>query len=332
MELLTNYAIFLIKIITVVVAILALVAGILALIGRNKEKSKGRLEIKKLNNVYQDMQETLNAEILSKADLKNHAKRAKKQAKQSKLTSRKRVFVLQFEGDLKASAVAALREEVSALLSVATRADEIVLCLESAGGMVTNYGLAASQLERIRQQKIPLTVIIDKVAASGGYLMACVGNRILAAPFAMIGSIGVVAQIPNFHRLLQKNQIDFEQITAGEYKRTLSLFGENTEKARKKMQQEVEEIHHLFKSFVLQNRQGLDLEKIATGEYWPGRLALELNLVDELVTSDDYLLQASKLADIYQITYRLRKSLSEKLSAAMHMVFDRVISRDQHFM
>ncbi|HWY24630.1 MAG TPA: protease SohB, partial [Nevskia sp.] len=231
----------------------------------------------------------------------------------AKAAPRPRLFVLDFHGDLNASHVEALREEISALLQVARPQDEVLLRLESAGGVVHGYGLAASQLRRIRERGLRLTVAVDKVAASGGYLMACVADRVVAAPFAIVGSIGVVAQLPNFNRLLREKHIDFELHTAGEYKRTLTLFGENTNAARVKFREELDQTHALFKSFVAANRPQLPLQQVATGEHWYGTQALELKLVDELRTSDDWLLEKVKDADVYELHYRLRRSLRDQL-------------------
>ena len=145
--------------------------------------------------------------------------------------------------------VESLREEITAIISIANPSkDKVLIRLESGGGVVHGYGLAASQLQRIKSAGIPLSVAIDKVAASGGYMMACVADEILAAPFAIVGSIGVIAQIPNFNKILKKNDVEFEQITAGEFKRTLTLFGENTDKAREKFREEIEQTHDLFKT------------------------------------------------------------------------------------
>ncbi len=173
-----------------------------------------------------------------------------------------------------------------------------------------SYGLASSQLERIRRRNIPLTICVDRVAASGGYMMACIANRLIAAPFALIGSIGVVAQIPNFHRLLKKNDVDYEVLTAGDYKRTLTMFGENTDKGREKFVEELEDTHSLFKEFVSEYRPQLDIEKVATGEVWFGRRALENQLIDQIETSDDYLFNLSEEADIYKVKYRPKQTLA----------------------
>jgi serine protease SohB len=313
MHFLTDYGLFLAKIATLVISLLILVGGIITI--ASKDKFKHKLTIKKLNEKYQETADELSHALLSKTEYKKLQKDRKKtekdKAKQKE--QRKRIFVLDFNGDIKASAVSSLREEINAILTIANSQDEVVVKIESPGGMVHSYGLAASQLQRIKQKQIPLTVIIDKIAASGGYLMACVADRILAAPFAIVGSVGVVAQLPNFNRLLKKNNIDFEQHTAGEYKRTITLFGENTEQGRRKFQQELEDVHRLFKAFIQQHRNQVDIAKIATGEHWLAANALELKLVDDLITSDDYLMQASQQADIYEISYQVKRSLSEKL-------------------
>jgi serine protease SohB len=233
--------------------------------------------------------------------------------------------VLDFHGDIKASACDNLREEVSALLSQAQPTDEVVVKLESGGGMVHSYGLASSQLARITQKKIPLTVCVDKVAASGGYMMACVADKIIAAPFAIIGSIGVIAQLPNFHKLLKKNDVDFEMFTAGEYKRTVTMFGENTPKGREKFVEDLEDVHVLFKEFVSEHRPQVDIATVATGEVWFGRRALGVKLVDELQTSDEYLLSQSEMADIYEVEFAHKKSLPEKLGFAAQGAVDRLL-------
>lgn len=323
MQFLADYGLFLAKIVTLVAAILIIVGGIFAAARKGKSQDKHKLEIKKLNKKYDELADVLREEIFTKDEHKKLIKEKKAQSKAEEKSeiSRKRCFVLHFNGDIKASAVNALREEITALLKVASSKDEVVVCLESPGGMVSPYGLAASQLKRIRQKQIPLTIIVDKIAASGGYLMACVADRILAAPFAIIGSIGVVGQLPNFHRLLKKKDIDFEQITAGKYKRTLTMFGENTEKGREKFKEDLEDIHNLFKDFIHQNRPIVNVEQVATGEHWLATRALELKLVDDLTTSDDYLLAASETTDIYQLSYTGKKSFMEKLSTAFHHAY-----------
>jgi serine protease SohB len=316
MEFLIDYGLFLAKTLTIVVAILAIIAGIVAISTRSRAGTRERIEVKHLNQRYQNMAQALEGAILPKKELKRVLKARKKQRKAEQRqagSSRKKVFVLNFHGNVMASALSSLREEITALLTIATPHDEVFLCLESGGGLVHAYGLAASQLLRIKARQIPLTVAVDRVAASGGYMMAAVADRLIAAPFAVVGSIGVVAQLPNFHRLLKKNDIDYEQITAGEYKRTLTLFGENTEKARDKVRQEVENAHGLFKDFIKEHRGQLDLDRIATGEHWFGARALELKLVDELRTSDDYLMEANQAADLYEVTYTSHKPFTTRL-------------------
>jgi serine protease SohB len=261
--------------------------------------------------------------------LKQKLKARKKQLKVERgggSPRKRRVFVVSFHGDIRGSAVASLREEVTAILTVAEAGDEVIVRLESGGGLVHAYGLAASQLLRIKAKGLRLIVAVDKVAASGGYMMACVADRVLAAPFAVVGSIGVVSQIPNFHRLLQKNDIDFEQFTAGEYKRTVTVFGENTDAGREKFRAEIEDTHRLFKEFVSEHRKGLDMVQVATGEHWFGARALELNLVDELRTSDDYLLEASNTADLYEVSFAAKKHLAARLMGmALQRIKDRLL-------
>ncbi len=323
MDIFLQLFLFTAKTLILVMFILFLLLGIVGILSRGKEKLSGHITIKNLNKKYRETRDMLAMEILTKAQLKKRHKEQKQvdknKTKALKHTPAKHIFILNFNGDIKASAVTALREEVTAVLGIATPADEIVVKLESGGGMVHAYGLAASQLMRIRQQNIPLTVIVDKVAASGGYMMACIANKILAAPFAIIGSIGVIIQLPNFHRLLKEKNIDFEQITAGQFKRTLTLFGENTEKGREKMHEEIEDVHRLFKDLIQEHRPTIDINQVATGEHWLGSHALTLKLVDELRTSDDYLLAASEQAELYEVCYHMKKSLLEKFSAAVHL-------------
>jgi len=348
LEFLTEYGLFLAKIVTFVVALGLVIALISSASAKGRSKTdKGQIEVTKLNDRLSHMTESLKRVACDKAELKRQAKqekqrqkreaaeRKKQKAKSGKKeegaveppSRKKRVFVLNFHGDIKASATENLREEISTLLSMAEAQDEVVVRLESGGGLVHSYGLASSQLARIRDRQIPLTVCVDKVAASGGYMMACVADRILAAPFAVLGSIGVVAQLPNFNRLLKKNQIDFEMFTAGEYKRTVTIFGENTKKGREKFMEDLEDTHQLFKEFVRQHRPQVDIDKVATGEIWFGRRAQKVNLVDELKTSDEYLLALSETADIFELRYSHKKSLPEKLGLATEGAVDRLLLR-----
>jgi len=315
MDFLAEYGMFFAKFMTILIVLLIAAGGIFVITVRSKSGDDGHLDIKNLNQKFENMNLLLKSQILPKKEFKKSIKTLKEEHKKKDKSDeiRKRIFVLDFKGDIRASGVSSLREEISAILTFATKNDEIFVSLESAGGTVHGYGLAASQLKRIRDKNIKLTVAVDKIAASGGYMMACVADKIIAAPFAIIGSVGVLAQIPNFHRLLKKHNVDFEQVTAGQYKRTLTLFGENTDEDRKKVQEELEETHQLFKDFIKEYRDEIDIDKIATGEHWYGKQAIELKLVDELKTSDDYLSEAAQNADIYEIDYVRKKPLSEKI-------------------
>ncbi len=224
-----------------------------------------------------------------------------------------RVYALTFEGDMDATKVSHLRHEINAVLTKASGGDEVVVRVKSFGGRVHGYGLAASQLQRVRQHGLNLVVAVDQVAASGGYLMAAVANKVIAAPFAVVGSIGVVAEIPNVHRLLKKNDVDVEVITAGRYKRTLTVLGENTDEGRRKFTEELEDLHALFQEFVNEQRPGVELEKVATGEAWYGRRAIELNLIDEIITSDEYLMQRCAAADVFEVRWVEHKKPLERV-------------------
>ncbi|MFZ7158341.1 protease SohB [Avibacterium gallinarum] len=325
-ELAMGYGLFILEILTV----LLIIAGIVAMIMAFKQKKShqaGELVITDLSQEYEENTKRLAEFHLSEDALKQAEKARKKEEKQkAKAEKEKRkkgenpenerkphLFVLNFKGDISASETTALREEVSAIIAVAKPEDEVLLRLESPGGVVHGYGLAASQLARLKQHQIKLTVAVDKVAASGGYMMACVADKIIAAPFAIIGSVGVVAQVPNIHRLLKKHDVDVDVMTAGEYKRTVTLLGENTEKGKEKFQQELNETHQLFKQFVAQHRPQIDVEQIATGEHWFGQQALGLNLVDEIATSDDLILQVIKDKLVLSVKYTMKKSLVQKL-------------------
>lgn len=338
MEFLIEYGLFLAKAATVVVAVVIIIS--LGASQKNKHSAdKGHLEITPLNQQFDDMSEAMLIatmdESMQKAEEKKLHKAKKKQAKLDKKAHKadaegeddvkSRVFVLSFVGDVSASAVSHLREEVTAVLTRATSNDEVVVKLESPGGVVHSYGLASSQLDRLRQAKIPLTVCVDEVAASGGYMMACVADKILAAPFAVIGSIGVVAQMPNFSKVLKKNDVDYEILTAGKYKRTMTMLGENTDAARKKFVAELEEVHGLFKSHVSTMRPKVDIDKIATGETWYGTQALDLALVDGIQTSDDYLVTRSKEARLFEVVFERKKKIHERLGLAAEQGADRLL-------
>lgn len=304
-DMLLEYGLFLAKALTILLVLLVLLSAMAALAARQRRGGEqGRIEVHSLNDRLDDMRDALLRQVTDPKQYRKQLKAEAKARKKAGPVDRRRIWVLDFDGDLQAAAVDGLREEITAILTMAREGDEVVARVESPGGMVHGYGLAASQLHRLREQEgVTLTVAVDKVAASGGYLMACVGQRILAAPFAVVGSIGVVAQVPNVHRLLKRHDIDVEVLTAGEYKRTLTVFGQNTEEGRAKFIEELEDVHALFKEYVLEARPELDLQRVATGEAWYGRRALELGLVDELITSDAYLARACAEADVLEVRW-----------------------------
>lgn len=335
-DLLLQYGLFLAKTATVVIAALIIIVAVSNIGQRRRPSDEGDIDVTYLNDRLRDYGDVLREAVFDKHSLKAHLKQEKqadkqreKAARSSDESSRKsRVYVLNFHGDIRASAVESLRREITAVMTLADAVhDEIVVLLESPGGMVHGYGLAASQLARIRSAGLPLTICVDKVAASGGYMMACLGNRILSAPFAVVGSIGVVAQLPNINRLLKKHDIDVELHTAGEFKRTLTVIGENTEEGRQKFKEELEDTHQLFKAFVQENRPSLDIAKVATGEHWYGQRALALGLVDEIKTSDEYLTQRAKDADVYVVRYVQKHKLMNRLGLAAEGSIDRLAMR-----
>ena len=341
MEFIFEYGLFLAKAITLVVAI-AVVVGLVVGMASKQKQTPGNLEFASLSEHYDDIKKEAQHVLLDKDALKKLEKEEKQAQKKKKKeqgkdkdkqqsddadNTKSNLFVVNFNGSMNAQEVDMLREEITAILCVARTEDEVLVNVESGGGVVHGYGLAASQLQRIKDKGIKLTVCVDKVAASGGYMMACVADKVLCAPFAIIGSIGVIAQLPNFNKILKKNDIEFEQHTAGDFKRTLTMFGENTDAGREKFQAEIEDVHLMFKEFVQQHRPSLDIDKVATGEYWYGQRAKELNLVDDLLTSDDYLMQANETQNLYKINYATKKTLAQKLGFAAYQSIEQVFMR-----
>ena len=316
-EFLADYGLFLLKTLTFVAAVLAIIAAASA--ASRKAAHQEGLEVEHLNKKFRKMASGLRRAVMTKTEWKAEAKKEKEASKaEAKATEHKpRTFVLDFKGDLKASAVPSLREEISAVLDVAEDGDDVVVCLDNHGGVVHEHGLAASQLVRLRERGIPLTVVVDKVAASGGYLMACVADRICVAPFAILGSIGVIAQLPNFNRLLDEHGVDFEQVTAGKYKRNVTMFGKNTDEDRARLKEQLEDVHTLFQGIVSEYRPNLDMEKVATGEHWYGKHALELGLADEIRTSDELLAELAQERDLYRLNYRLKQPLQKRLMSGV---------------
>ena len=340
MEFLTEYGLFLAKIVTFVVAALVVISVIMSAAQKDRgdHEGEGELKIRKLNEKYEKLRESIQSRLMSdhqrkvfQKARKKAQKAEKKAAKAAKNTdeqddSRGRVYVLDFDGDIKASDTDPLRRAITAVLSIADpEKDEVVIRLESGGGLVHSYGLAAAQLDRIRSKGLRLTACVDKVAASGGYMMACVADRIVASPFAILGSIGVVAQLPNFHRFLKKNDVDFEVLTAGEHKRTMTIFGENTDKGRQKFLEDLEDTHGLFKDYFSERRPDLDIAAVANGDIWFGKRALEVKLIDEIKTSDEYLIEACDRADVVSVAYQRKRTLPEKLGLATSSALEHTV-------
>lgn len=347
MEFLYQAGLFATKALIIVSFLVGFVVFVVSLIMRQTSPhSPDHIEVTKLNERLQREKETLqyaamdevlamNQHKLQRAQEKSDRKAQKRALKKGppaeapadEQGQRARVYVLDFDGDIQASAVSQMRRVLSAVLAVASKEDEVVVRLDSGGGVVHGYGLAASQLERVRARGVKLTVCVDKVAASGGYMMACVADQLLCAPFAVIGSIGVVAQLPNFNRLLKKHDVDFELLTAGQYKRTLTVFGENTQDGRQKFQEDLEDTHALFKDHVSAQRPQLDMARVATGEIWLGKRALDLQLVDGLMTSDEYLQRACDRATVLEVKFVARKRLQERVMESLEASAERVLGK-----
>lgn len=343
MEFLTEFGLFIAKTVTLVVALIVVISVIMSAAQKEKDDhgGDGELRVRKLNEKYRKLKDVLQEKLRSDSErkifekarkkaekAKAKAAKAKRKAGDAEEEAKPKVYVLDFDGDIKASDTDSLRRSITAVLSVAEpQTDEVVIRLESGGGLVHSYGLAAAQLDRIRAKGIKLTACVDKVAASGGYMMACVADRIVASPFAILGSIGVVAQLPNFHRFLKKNDVDFEVLTAGEHKRTMTIFGENTEKGRAKFLEDLEDTHVLFKEYVGERRPGLDMAAVANGDIWFGRRALEVNLIDEIKTSDEFLIEACDRADVISVSYQRKRTLPEKLGLATSAALEHTVWR-----
>lgn len=322
-EFFSNYGLFLAELLTLTAIVIVIV--VLVVSSSKRVSQQDGLTVEHLNKRYESLGDTVRRAVDGSERFKQARKERRKERKRrdKKGSDRKRIFVIDFKGDIRASATASLREEVSAILSASNNDDRVLVRLENPGGTVHEHGLAASQLLRVKQHGLQLTVAVDKVAASGGYLMACIADEILAAPFAIIGSIGVIAQLPNFHRLLEAKGVDFEQVTAGRYKRTLTLFGENTEEGREKLREELEDVHELFKRQISEHRAQVDLDKVSTGEHWYGVKALELDLIDRISTSDDFLLEAAVDHDLYSVSYKRRRSLPERVMSGAESLLSR---------
>ncbi len=321
MEWLIELGVFSGKSLVIVLGVIIVLVTFFGLLSKMKPPKK-TLSIEDLNKRYESYNKQIRAQTedhkLLKKEFKKIEKSKKKENKKKSNADKKRIFVLEFEGDIKASAVSQLRDEVTSVLSVADpKTDEIFVNIESTGGMVHSYGLAASQLQRFKDADLKLTIGVDKVAASGGYMMACTGHHIIAAPFAILGSIGVLAQVPNLHRFLKKHDVDYQEITAGEYKRTITMLGEITEKGKQKFVEQMEDTHQLFKEFVSKNRPSMNISQVATGEYWFGLRAKELGLVDTVQTSDEWLFSKKDDYKLIKVSLKERKKIGDKISEMM---------------
>ncbi|XBC41499.1 MAG: protease SohB [Buchnera aphidicola (Nurudea yanoniella)] len=333
MYFISNYILFLLKILTIFILFFLIIFLLISTM-RKKNKNRDKLNVISLNNYYKSMKNEIFFAKLSKNEKKIWDKN-KKNNKKNKFRNffkfikiiktiktiknnnsyekKSTLYVLDFKGGIQAVELESLRQEISAIILAFKKGDEVLLRLESGGGVVHGYGLAAEQLNRLRKRSIYLTISVDKIAASGGYMMACVANKIIGAPFSIIGSIGVAAQIPNFYKFLEKNNIDIESHTAGEYKRTLTVFGKNTAEAREKFRLELSDIHNLFKEFVCNMRPSLNVKEVFNGKYWFGSIALKKGLIDKINTSDDFIISKMENFTILNLKYMTKKPILKSL-------------------
>lgn len=313
MDYLYDISLFFLKSLIIVVGLLVVILIPMIQSQKRKAGKKKKLELENLKNRFKPYIQEFHQAHMNKKKYKNYLKQLKKKEPIESEKEKPNSFLISFTGDKMATQVESLRDEVSLILNIAKPEDEVILLLESPGGAVASYGLAASQLVRLRD-RLKLTICVDTVAASGGYLMASTGHQIISAPFALVGSIGVLFQTPNIHEFLKKRDISFEEITAGKYKRTITPFGKITEEKKQKLQEQIDLVYFQFKNFLKKYRENLDFEKVATGEVWLGAEALKLHLVDKIQCSDDYIMEALKTRNVYKIKLKEEKKLWEKFT------------------
>ncbi len=297
-----------------IAAMIALVVVIPIIFGaRTQKRREEDVKVSSLDERFDLMEAQIRVATDGAKGAKAFLKERKKAAKLHD-DSAKRVYLVAFKGDPMASGHAAFARKITAALMAARAGkDEIVVTLHSPGGLVSAYGLMAAQMQRVRRAGVELTACVDQVAASGGYMMAVVANRIVAAPFAVVGSIGVVAQVPNVNRLLKKIDVDYEELTAGEHKRPISVLAPITDEGREHFRHKLEETHVAFKDFVRENRPALNVEAVGDGDYWYATDALKLGLIDAISTSDEYLMNQRGKARLFVSDAPEKKTLMKAL-------------------
>jgi serine protease SohB len=242
------------------------------------------------------------------------------------------IAVVSFDGDVRATKRKIVSALIDELIVNKDKLSEAVVVVNSPGGSVAEYGLLYAEMERIRAAGISLTVCIDTYAASGGYLMSLPANRIVAAPFAFVGSVGVVAYSPNIHRLLKKHDIEPRLFTAGEFKRTVTLIGDDDEEAKQHFQHQLESLHGLFLAAVKKYRTGANFEKIGTGDHWTAEESQtqNLGLVDHIATSREYLLKLNADRDLVHLSQKkhmLEGGLGRFAAQLSEELVDRILTR-----
>ena len=160
-------------------------------------------------------------------------------------------------------------------------------------------------------------------------MMAVVADRIVASRLAVIGSIGVVGQVPNVHRLLKRFDIDVLEMTAGTNKRPVSLIGPLTDQGIETFKKQLSDTHRLFRDHVHRFRPQLDIEAVSNGDIWHGVDALTHGLIDEIATSDEMIDRARHEGDldVFSIRWRQAKNLRERLEESVSLITEKALMR-----
>ncbi len=245
-----------------------------------------------------------------------------------------RLAVLRFQGlrDLNASGDQRLSEAIDEVLVNRDHFEEAVVIIDSPGGTTHGYGHAYALLERLSASGLKVTACIDRIGASGGYLMALPADRILAGPFAIVGSVGVVAGIPNVKRLLEEKGVSYRLFVAGDKKRVVHFADDDGPEVREYMDEKLAGIHTQFLQAVEKHRgDRVKLDEVRSGDHWSAEESVEkgLGLVDELQTSAEYLLERNREVALVMIerrvdiTERFAGYLAARLSARVASLFTR---------
>lgn len=299
--------------------------ALLGLLSRKNAQARGNKQAAahNLTKVHPDLVYNLRA-ALANQPARNKLSRARP-------ASGKVTAVLRFEGDTMATGRQDFARMVDEVLHNKERIQRVIVVVNSPGGGVSVYGQMFAGMERMRNAGVDVTACVDTYAASGGYLMSVPAQRIIAAPFAMVGSIGVVSEFMNFNKLLRRLGVEPMTITAGELKRTVTPLSEVTEENKAAYKAQLEAIHRQFIAVVKKYRE-VDADRVCTGNHWTAAesVELKLNLVDGLATSQEYLFEANQTEDLVTISKLqnpYEKSVLGLARRFIHLVADEVSER-----